>query len=573
MLNASRTIAANLCRIELGEKMSIPNEIHATLSRINTALLQCKEESIPSLLVDVDIAQLLSQETLQLARAKKKIPLTIFLATLAVCNEVSANRAQLWLDAYQSIARKELTPGILQLGRQNIFRLALESLINTTPITSETLSASKHIGSQLPDAFELLLDMHKWESALVILSNLKQTKAERFIWHQLVKIISSRMEIYINKTGKTKHDVDYEKLSNIIEILSIATNKYGAKDSVEPLQFLKASCLEIGGKHQQAIEIFKSQACGHKQSSRMIDVARCFCKSGDLESAISELDQAIEYIVSNTTSHGNLKDNTILDISSEDKTGHFNTQNASLALKDLVSICKSRSIKPFLVSGTLLGYAREGKLLAHDKDIDVGIIGWEKQYELCLALQESGLFSIDPSFLLGNKSYYIPICHNATGMWIDVFVYHAIDKKLVTGVDFFFGYRQTFAFTPFDLKEVNFLDAPMYVPENFDLNLQENFGNWRVPDVSYLSHLESPSTTDKGGISQMLTARIHTIASLNKKNTSKLAKVISILDEYSHSPWAMPPDLLAQLKVACHRLKTTAESFTTSEAVEEALHA
>jgi hypothetical protein len=230
-------------------------------------------------------------------------------------------------------------------------------------------------------------------------------------------------------------------------------------------------------------------------------------------------------------------------------------------------------LKFFLVSGTLLGYEREGKLLDHDKDIDIGVIGWEKQYEICMALQASTLFTVSPHFLKGHKSYYIPIRHNFTGVWIDIFVYHELDDKLVTGVDFFFGYRQTFAFTPFDLKPVNFLGVDMHVPSNTDLNLQENFGNWRVPDASYLSHLESPSTTNKGGQAHMLTARINALGYIIQKKPLKIRKAIQILREYKDSPWAMGEDLLTHLENICTELEQAQMPREHSVPVKELAHA
>jgi hypothetical protein len=232
----------------------------------------------------------------------------------------------------------------------------------------------------------------------------------------------------------------------------------------------------------------------------------------------------------------------------QEKPKTFNVAAATWALKDLAQIMNARNLKYFLVSGTLLGYVREGKLLDHDKDIDVGLIGWENQYEMCMALQETGLFTVASEFLRGHKSYYIPIRHNATGMWIDVFIYHMIDGKLVTGVDFFFGYRQTFAFTPFDLKEIDFMGVKMYAPDDAELNLAENFGNWRVPDPSYISHLESPSTVNKGSLAYMLTARLTAIAAMVKRKDVKLRKVLELMRSHQDQPSAMSKDLIDLLE-------------------------
>ena len=43
-----------------------------------------------------------------------------------------------------------------------------------------------------------------------------------------------------------------------------------------------------------------------------------------------------------------------------------------------------------MVSGTLLGYARTGSVLSHDKDMDVGLFGWEEQFEIVQRILDSG---------------------------------------------------------------------------------------------------------------------------------------------------------------------------------------
>ena len=129
-----------------------------------------------------------------------------------------------------------------------------------------------------------------------------------------------------------------------------------------------------------------------------------------------------------------------------------------------------------------------------------------------------------------------------------------IGEKMVTGVDFFFGYRQTFAFTPFALKEIEFMGVKMYAPENAELNLEENFGNWRVPDPSYISHLESPSTVDKGGLPFMLTARLSAIAAMVQGKEAKLGKVLELMRAHQSRPASMSQELIDSLEKRCHEM-------------------
>jgi hypothetical protein len=136
-------------------------------------------------------------------------------------------------------------------------------------------------------------------------------------------------------------------------------------------------------------------------------------------------------------------------------------------------------------------------------------------------------------------------------------VYHPQGQHWVTGVDFFFGYRQTFAFTPFALKQVEFLGVNMNIPADAALNLTENYGKWEKPDPSYITHLESPSTMNKGGLAYMLTARLAALSAVSSISTGstltkastyqKLSKVLFLMREHQHFPGGMDEPLLGKL--------------------------
>ena len=51
----------------------------------------------------------------------------------------------------------------------------------------------------------------------------------------------------------------------------------------------------------------------------------------------------------------------------------YNDELAAVALKSAKQVFSQSNITFFLISGTLLGAIREGKLLSHDKDIDLGV--------------------------------------------------------------------------------------------------------------------------------------------------------------------------------------------------------
>jgi phosphorylcholine metabolism protein LicD len=278
-------------------------------------------------------------------------------------------------------------------------------------------------------------------------------------------------------------------------------------------------------KYEEALKILKKLEAKSDSLNIQFSLSRIYCKLKKYNDCIEYLDKSIDALAHEKI---NTESNAQEEAKEHNKDNAFEVL-ASRALKDLAIISNNKNIPFFLVSGTLLGYAREGKLLAHDKDIDVGIIGWENQYELSLAIKQSGLFDFEIGFLKGQKTYFIPIRHITTGVCIDIFVYHEDQDKLITGVDFFFGHQQTFAFSKFNLNKVNFLGVEMYVPDNFESNLEENFGDWRHPDKGYISHLESPSTMHSNGYDYQITLRMQILGALKSRNLEKLMRIEKII--------------------------------------------
>jgi hypothetical protein len=533
--------------------MKLTLEMHRALASINAALMKGDQSALENAFEGVDLEQLLSQDTIAVTRALGKKPITLLLCTLAEQNGVEAVRAQYWLACYQSIIREQLEAPLDNLSRQNVVRLALECLMHKQPLTAAILSGKKVKGNPQTwqDAIELLLDHKEWTSALELLRHLGKQPAETQIWLQLARSLSRRHPLYVEESGQAQVDVDYQVLARLYGLCADAARRAKVPDVHKALLQLASSALETDGDLDRAAEQLQALDPQNNNLALQIDLARCFCKQKKMLESIDRLDRSIELLVANQNPSQALTPDALHGARPEAADEHgFDVAKASRALSDLTRMANEKGTPVFLVSGTLLGYVREGQLLAHDKDIDVGIVGWENQYKLCMALQETGLFTVSTQFLKGKDTFYIPIKHNETGMWIDVFVYHPQGKHWVTGVDFFFGYRQTFAFTPFELQEIEFLDVKMQAPANAELNLTENYGNWRVPDASYLSHLESPSTMDKGNLDYMLSARMLILSACLANKNLKIEKVLSLMRVYQQMPGAMTGELMAKVEAA-----------------------
>ena len=518
-----------------------------TLSKINSALIKGCDVALITAIESVPLDQLLSQDNIAQIRARDKKNLVLLLSTLAVSNDVSPARAQVWLDCYHSISSKTLAANILRMSEYNILRLVINSLIKNKELKHEDLIKYKGDNQHWCDAFELAIDNKAWSTAVVLLEILLKTNIENILWLQLAKRLSQRHILFMDESGIPIAGVNYFLLGRLYELCMEGGKAANVPDMVASLAHLRARCLEMDGHFSQAISLLQKFNQGKKLIASKLSIARNFCRMGDLPRSIKTLDSVLaEFYDFGNAKFDDFDLNSVIGANLKPESS-FEVDVASKALADLACVFNEIDLKFFLVSGTLLGYEREGKLLDHDKDIDVGVVGWKNQYEICFALLNSNKFTMSPHFLKGNESYYIPIQHNATGYSIDIFIYFEEGDKWITGVDFFFGYRQKFAFTPFKLKPINFLGVSMWVPDNTDLNLTENFGSWREPDASYISHLESPSTINKGGLEHLLTARLHAIGAIFKRKPKKLRKVVEVLRLHSTQPCAMSEHLLISL--------------------------
>jgi hypothetical protein len=174
-------------------------------------------------------------------------------------------------------------------------------------------------------------------------------------------------------------------------------------------------------------------------------------------------------------------------------TASFNVSNAEETLLTVNRLLRAKGLQPFLMSGTLLGYAREGGLLPHDKDIDIGLIGWQHQYAVAEALVEAGHFMFDMSQLKGQRRFLISALDVRNGNAVDFFLFHDHGDHFLHGIDFELGFTQNFRFSRFGLSEIDFLGDRFYVPDDIDRNLTENYGDWRTPVSSYVVIVESPA--------------------------------------------------------------------------------
>ncbi len=520
------------------------------LVRIERLLQRHDYAALETLVVKEMPRQLLSEETLDAARMLRQNATVVFLASLAVENLPKPFRFKAWMAVYQSIANGAPTAELGALPGRHPLRLIAEAVVRKTAVDAAVLKSGHGPLDDWCHAAELAIDQLRFDLLEQVVRELVRRKPAVQDWLRFTQVLIARH----NHIPQTADTVALGRAYSCIRDHLIA--RLPAVDKVRSrLALYISQCHFRAGDYAAAIEAARHATSADHRIHAAFDTARSHCFSGDLDQALVWLDQVLELQSARgpvqtrqpgTEAHAG-------QAPKQDKGPPkkvFDPVQASGALLDLQNALEPIGKKAFLVSGTLLGFHREGGLLAHDKDIDVGIIGWEDQYEVVNALLQSGRFGMDLRRLRGSKAYHIPVRHIGTGVSIDIFVYHEEDGKLVTGVQSDFGYLQKFAFTPFGLDKVGFLGIEFYVPDDIERNLAENFGPWRQSDPDYISHLQSPSTVDVGGKVFQIVGRIRALEAINAGKFEKLSRVIQIMTEHQGRPGGMSAHTLDLLQAA-----------------------
>jgi len=522
-------------------------------------LLQTGDHDTLSRVVGEEFGRdLLGDDALNAARMLRLPATVIFLATLAVENLPKAHRQRAWLGLYQSLLQRQESPFFADLPNRHPFKVFGRALIHGASLDLAALrKCHADIGVWLQVA-ELCVDQSRFDLLDEVVQELVIRRQDVQDWLRLAKVL-------INRHPHVSSGAETAPLARCyIRIIGNLNSTLPVVATVRSrLSLFAAQAYFTAGEYTAAIEVARLATAPQDQLHACYDTARAHCHNGQLDEAIQYLDRLIPLFCADSF-RADLEARRAMKSQDEEAAQKaFDPEQAAQALVDLQTALSTVGQKAFLVSGTLLGYAREGRILLHDKDVDVGIIGWEGQYDVIAALLDSRQFSLDVRRLRGRQTHHIPVKHLASKVSIDIFVYHPENGKLVTGVESYFGYLQRFAFTPFELKAVRFLDIDFYVPADVELNLAENFGDWRQSDPEYISHLQSPSTVDVGGKVFQIVGRLRALEAIRAGKLEKLRRVVQIMKQHQHREAGMSD---ASLDLLRHVLQTS-----TPALAEEAL--
>lgn len=165
-------------------------------------------------------------------------------------------------------------------------------------------------------------------------------------------------------------------------------------------------------------------------------------------------------------------------------------------LKRLAEVFKKYEIPGFLAAGTLLGFTRENRFMAHDDDIDVGILPsvWTPVKLLRMLVEEEG-FKYEFGFQFRGRTVEFKVSY--LGVPIDVFCYEREGDDLFCTCFYYFPeikYPTDNANSVWRIHEYNITSLKLHdacgvqisIPSEPEKVMERLYGeDWQVPNPNW----------------------------------------------------------------------------------------
>lgn len=263
------------------------------------------------------------------------------------------------------------------------------------------------------------------------------------------------------------------------------------------LKYLKSDCLLKLGQKNKAIKILTSSDLLKNEKTwlklaNLVDGEKEFSaykmlfnahKPDKIEHYVLAAKRAGQYSEAIEVLKKITLNNTQNKIGTYKIKGKINQTLAEKALKDILNLLKSKNIKCFAISGTLLGLVRDKKIIPYDNDIDIGVMGIENYERVYSFVEDCEFFSVLPKRT--NKTLRV---RHINGTPIDIFFHWSENGMIWHG-----GVKVDWWNTPFNFTKIKIKDFNVLIPMNFDLYLRENYGNWKVVVEDFDSAIDTPN--------------------------------------------------------------------------------
>jgi hypothetical protein len=485
------------------------------LRRLRESLRQGNMDQLTVDAEEMGLDALLAPSFLTLARQHSAHQVVILIATLGQANRPESSNYDRLLAAFQLVTK--------QISLDKAAQICAQSSQSTAAFYTELLKASSdtsHVATfdripaatvDLEFAVGLLVDCERSDMALELMKCWQKADRSEIPWLKTCKAIATR-------TKEVTLRPEAHRLAQSIEKLIGLAPGSQAKVRKE----MKIQWATMALKSQDpGLSLKAAQAAFEEDASmnQRLNLVKALILSKAFDEAIEQIEEMLKIALEEGSKSHHIENQKIM--------GGFDTNAAEKTLLAVNEHLRGKGLQPFLMSGTLLGFQRNGALLPHDKDIDIGIIGWEHQFTIAQALLEAGFFKFDLTQLSGHNRFLISAYDLRNGMAIDFFLFHDHGDHYLHGIDFNIEITQNFKFSKFMLREVDFLGDKFFVPDNIDRNLKENYGDWKTPITSYVVTVESPAIIENKAVNKII-GHLETIKTINKNlNPERIRRILN----------------------------------------------
>lgn len=172
---------------------------------------------------------------------------------------------------------------------------------------------------------------------------------------------------------------------------------------------------------------------------------------------------------------------------------HISTVKKRDGFNKFYALLEEHHLSPFLCFGLLLGYVREGRFMEHDMDFDLGFMYEEGLSERIKCILETAGYRIE-FFEPSPWPTRIVAVQRETGLLFDLVFFKEEKEHFLTYAQYLHHLiiRRR---KKFRIIQVEFEGRKVLIPENPELFLEENYGNWRVKS-SYHHYILTSRLTD-----------------------------------------------------------------------------
>ncbi len=503
---------------------------------LQEALRPEHQQHLPSIVEQAGLDKVLDPELFKAARYFERRNLLVFLATLGFENTPEQAHYQRWLAVSQYLGQQldaEETVRLCAAGRPLMvpfYQDLLEALAQPDgPVKASDWTGCPCQEADLLFATEVLLDHQAVQWLPLVLQRWRQLDTHGEPWLWMCRTVAERVEY-----AQTAHKAQSLAWALNMLLQKAEPQHLGLVDTLAPHE---VNLLLRAGQLDQAQSL--AQALYQRKPNTEHDywMMRTLASRSAFAPAMAHASRMLESLIDKAMQVGTSADAVADSTKPAPKRPGFDVDAASESLKTVNRVLRERGLQPFLMSGVLLGYLREGQILPHDKDLDLGLIGWQQQFEVAQALLAAGHYHVSWRCLRGAQTFLMDVVDLKYGVAIDFFFFHPYADHFLHGIDYKYGFTQNLRFSPFALKEVDFLGDRFWIPDNAAQNLTENYGDWRTPQSSYVVTVESPALVNKGSDKHQFMVLIELMRSVQTfRSVKRVQRILACCDALGIDP-------------------------------------